>query len=87
GKIVQRIVRLVVQSVVCSGCGICVQQCPSKSIDITEGFPKIDEEKCNRCKSCLERCPVLSYGLTERLTKSIPEKMADLVLERSPKNI
>ncbi|MFX0096689.1 MAG: phosphoadenosine phosphosulfate reductase family protein [Candidatus Hodarchaeota archaeon] len=87
GNAVQRIIRLVIQSVMCSGCGICVQQCPNKSIEIAEGFPRIDEEKCNRCKSCLERCPVLSYGLAERLTKSIPERITDFSLERSPKNI
>ena len=87
GRTIQGIVRLVLQSVMCSGCGICVQQCPNKSINITEGFPRIDEEKCNHCKRCLERCPVLSYGLAERLMKSIPEKIADLSLEGSPKSI
>ncbi|MFX1485920.1 MAG: phosphoadenosine phosphosulfate reductase family protein [Promethearchaeota archaeon] len=79
-KAAQEILKLLTQSVMCSGCGICAQQCLNDSIEFVDGFPWIDERKCNRCKSCLELCPVLRYGLTERVAKSPAGKISSLNL-------
>lgn len=47
----------------CTGCGACVQTCPTKCISWMErdfGFlyPKIDTEKCINCGKCTEACPI-----------------------------
>lgn len=46
----------------CSGCGACVQACPTHSITFTkqeDGFnvPEINEEKCIHCNKCMNVCP------------------------------
>ena len=46
-----------VKSEMCTGCGDCVEICPSGSILLTNGTAVINMEKCIRCKSCHEICP------------------------------
>ncbi len=42
----------------CSGCGICLRQCPSEAIIGGKRMVHIvDQEKCIRCGTCLEVCP------------------------------
>lgn len=41
----------------CSGCGICVRECPVSAISMKEGKAKIDMDKCIRCGKCHEVCP------------------------------
>ena len=43
----------------CTGCGTCVEECPSEAITIDEeqGCAVIDEEECVDCGACEEVCP------------------------------
>jgi NAD-dependent dihydropyrimidine dehydrogenase PreA subunit len=45
----------------CTGCGACVEACPSGAIRLTEGetgiHAEIDEERCQECEACVEACP------------------------------
>lgn len=41
----------------CIGCMICVKQCESGAITVTDNLAKIDYEKCNGCGKCAEKCP------------------------------
>jgi electron transfer flavoprotein alpha subunit len=41
----------------CSGCMICLGECPVNAIDIVEGISKIDSEKCIGCGKCVKVCP------------------------------
>jgi len=41
----------------CTGCGICVEECPVNAINIKDGKAIIDMKKCIRCKRCHEVCP------------------------------
>ncbi len=41
----------------CSGCGICVKNCPVEAICMENGKAKIDMGKCIRCGKCHEICP------------------------------
>jgi ferredoxin len=43
----------------CTGCGTCVDECPSDAITIDEekGCAVVDEEECVDCGACEEVCP------------------------------
>lgn len=43
----------------CSGCGACIDACPSKIISIRAGVPTVDFQvgECTFCGKCAERCP------------------------------
>lgn len=41
----------------CTGCGICVEACPTEAIAIQDGFAHINGERCNECGTCAEVCP------------------------------
>ncbi len=42
---------------ICTKCGLCINNCPSKNIKIVNGYPKFDH-KCTMCMSCATVCPV-----------------------------
>ena len=41
----------------CTGCGICVDECPVDAMSVSEGKASIDEENCIRCGRCHDVCP------------------------------
>ena len=46
----------------CTGCGACVNLCPTDSIKMKENIygeihPEINEQKCVECKKCVRLCP------------------------------
>ncbi len=41
----------------CSGCQMCLGECPFDAIDIVEGIAKINPEKCIGCGKCVKVCP------------------------------
>jgi electron transfer flavoprotein alpha subunit len=41
----------------CSGCQICLGECPVDAIDIVEGIARINAEKCIGCGKCVKVCP------------------------------
>ena len=46
----------------CIGCSICVKQCESEAIAVTNFLSKIDYTKCQNCGKCAEKCPVKVIG-------------------------
>jgi len=44
----------------CHSCGICVSICPTKSIFIINGLPKLIKE-CKRCGMCFSSCPGIEF--------------------------
>lgn len=41
----------------CTGCGICVEECPVDAIRMLNELAEITMEQCIRCGKCHEACP------------------------------
>lgn len=41
----------------CTGCGACVEVCPTGALYLVEGKATIDRALCRECKACLAACP------------------------------
>lgn len=56
-----------IQTEKCTGCGLCIEECPSWAIsmDEEENIAKIDYQRCNQCRICEGKCPVgaITYSL------------------------
>ena len=41
----------------CTGCGVCVDECPVDAMSVDGGTASIDEKECIRCGRCHDVCP------------------------------
>jgi Fe-S-cluster-containing hydrogenase component 2 len=41
----------------CTGCGECVDVCPSGALRLVDGLAHIDQDLCRMCDACLTACP------------------------------
>ena len=41
----------------CTGCGECVEVCPTDAIRLERGMAVIDQAECTECEVCLGACP------------------------------
>jgi len=54
----------------CTGCGICVERCPTDAISLNEaGWAQRDESACLGCGVCARFCPEEAIALEEGLRK------------------
>ena len=56
----------------CTGCQICVDECPVGAISIEEGIAFIKEDECIRCGVCHDVCP---YDAVRHDSERIPEEV------------
>ena len=47
-----------VDSEKCTGCGSCVDECPSEAISMADGCAVVDAGACIDCGVCVDACPV-----------------------------
>jgi len=71
-------VKVIFDSKICSGCGLCAGICPVNCLHIYNGFGKIDEDKCIRCGLCYFVCPrtylpMRILNMTQEKTSEIKE--------------
>ena len=67
-----------VKAQLCSGCGVCVDECPRGAISIRYGRAHIEQARCNSCGLCVPVCPSGAMAdtapvSTEELTGSVAD--------------
>lgn len=56
---------VIIDKEICIGCGICVEDCSRKAIDMIDEKAQIDPSLCNGCSHCLAICPVNAVSTPE----------------------
>ncbi|MBC8313293.1 MAG: 4Fe-4S binding protein [Candidatus Cloacimonetes bacterium] len=41
----------------CTGCGACVESCPTEALSIVDDIAVCDEDACVDCGVCIPECP------------------------------
>ena len=55
-----------IDTVECSGCGICVDSCPEGVLDIVGSTAAVvNEDSCIECGECVEECPMGAIVIDE----------------------
>ena len=49
---------IIINQETCTGCGGCIDLCPSIAISMIEDVVTIDQEICTGCEICVKVCPV-----------------------------
>jgi NAD-dependent dihydropyrimidine dehydrogenase PreA subunit len=47
----------------CTGCGACIEACPSGALYLVDGKAAVDNSLCRGCEACLGVCPVEALAL------------------------
>lgn len=53
---------------VCSNCGLCINECPTKALDIKDSVIVWDKKKCCNCDGCIKVCQNNSTPKIQRYT-------------------
>jgi Pyruvate/2-oxoacid:ferredoxin oxidoreductase delta subunit len=77
----------------CENCGVCVDECPTEAITLTEGNVLVDTVLCDGCGSpaethtrlCVEVCPnkALTWVIEHPTTNALEQENAIVVIEPS----
>ncbi|MHC1626900.1 MAG: indolepyruvate ferredoxin oxidoreductase subunit alpha [Methanoculleaceae archaeon] len=41
----------------CTGCGTCIDVCPSDAIHLEGDVAVVDQDLCVECETCVDECP------------------------------
>ncbi|MCQ2078805.1 MAG: 4Fe-4S binding protein [archaeon] len=65
----------------CAGCGICLESCFVRAIQIREGKVVLDDAKCRGCGRCSESCPTkaITLGFDPGVLESEADRIYRLV--------
>ncbi|MCX8117111.1 MAG: 4Fe-4S binding protein [Desulfobacterota bacterium] len=58
----------------CNGCGVCVDRCQIKALQLKGDYPVVAEEVCIGCGVCSHFCPTEAMKMKEREKRVIPPK-------------
>ena len=42
----------------CTGCGSCIEVCPTDAISMNDEKAKVDPDECICCETCIDECSV-----------------------------
>ena len=56
--------RLIIDSALCVGCGICVDVCPFGALTLEDGLAVVNDA-CTLCGACLDECPEGAISIAE----------------------
>jgi nitroreductase/NAD-dependent dihydropyrimidine dehydrogenase PreA subunit len=71
-------IQFAVAEATCSGCGLCVSDCPAHVLEMWEGHPRVAagrEDSCYRCQHCFAVCPggaISVFGLVPEDSGPLP---------------
>ncbi|MEA2101366.1 MAG: glycyl-radical enzyme activating protein [Thermodesulfobacteriota bacterium] len=66
----------------CIGCGICMDVCPNKALNLTPDGMQIDRKRCDGCGECTRECPAKAMELLGRRWQA-HDLITELVKDRS----
>lgn len=69
---VEEVVKAVIRSCYCVGCGLCASWCPTQAIRLKDGLARVDRSRCRRCGLCNGECPIAEYTLLARRATARP---------------
>jgi ferredoxin len=41
----------------CTGCGDCVDTCPTEALKVEDAKVKVNADECSDCAACIDACP------------------------------
>ena len=57
----------------CTGCGTCVDLCPTQAVELLDGRPRIVRpDECDYCGSCEDICPQEAIALPYEIVLADP---------------
>jgi len=62
----------------CTGCGICLSECPQNAISMGNGRACIDQQLCIACGDCIEVCPSKAIKEVPQLQKAVLLSESDI---------
>jgi len=78
----------------CTGCGACVEVCPTGAVRLVEGetgrYAEIDQRECRSCEACVEVCPEDAIMSEVELTiegEPVQEETKLVPLEPQPREL
>lgn len=76
---------IAVDTELCTGCGACIEACPTGALYLVEGKAVADNALCRGCEACLSICPEGALALVARPeTATPPVRPAAEPLARRP---
>ncbi len=69
----------------CKGCGVCIDKCPVKALEVSKYMNKkgyfppthVKDHRCNNCKLCEFLCPDFAIGVFEEGTGEKSENVKE----------
>jgi len=71
----------------CTGCGACVDACPTGAMRLSDGVATVNHALCSECEACVEACPqgaILSVSEPEVEPGRLPQTVAEQSLRPAP---